>query len=84
MRAAVHIYYKIIDAKKGEIIATDTIKRNAEVTDEWNDGIAEANIPYNPLELPTESQLLEQATTEVVRDLSRMILKPFQSLQLMN
>jgi len=81
MRAAVHIYYKIIDANKGEIIAADTIKHDVEVADGWNDGIAEANIPYNPLELPTESQLLEQATTEVVRDLSRMILKPFQSLQ---
>jgi len=81
MRAAVHIYYKIIDAKKGEIIATDTIKRDAEVTDDWNDGIAEANIPYNPLELPTESQLLEQVTAEVVRDLALVVLKPFQSLQ---
>jgi tetratricopeptide (TPR) repeat protein len=81
MRAAVHIYYKIIDAKKGEIIATDTIKRNMEVTDEWNDGIAEANIPYNPLELPTESELLEQVTAEVVRDLALVVLKPFQSLQ---
>jgi tetratricopeptide (TPR) repeat protein len=81
MRAAVHIYYKIIDAKKGEIIATDTIKRNAEVTDEWNDGIAEANISYNPLELPTESELLEQVTAEVVRDLALVVLKPFQSLQ---
>ncbi|MDH3963986.1 MAG: hypothetical protein OEV25_11295 [Deltaproteobacteria bacterium] len=81
MRAAVHVYYKIINAKKGEIIATDTLKRNAEVTDEWNDGIPEANIPYNPLELPTESQLLEQVTTEVVRDLALVVLKPFQSLQ---
>lgn len=81
MRAAVHVYYKIIDAKKGEIIATDTIKRNVEVTDEWNDGIPEANIPYNPLELPTESELLEQVTAEVVRDLALVVLKPFQSLQ---
>jgi tetratricopeptide (TPR) repeat protein len=81
MRAAVHIYYKIIDAKKGEIVATDTIKRDMEATDDWNDGIAEANIPYNPLELPTESQLLEQVTAEVVRDLALVVLKPFQSLQ---
>ena len=81
MRAAAHIYYKIIDAKKGEIIATDTIKRDVEVTDDWNDGIAEANIPYNPLELPTESQLLEQVTAEVVRNLALVVLKPFQSLQ---
>jgi len=81
MRAAVHVYYKIIDAKKGEIIATDTIKRSVEVTDEWNDGIAEANISYNPLELPTESELLEKVTAEVVRDLALVVLKPFQSLQ---
>ena len=81
MRAAVHIYYKIIDAKRGEIIATDTIKRDLEVTDDWNDGIAEANIAYNPQELPTESQLLEQVTAEVVRDLALVVLKPFQSLQ---
>ena len=81
MRAAVHVYYKIINAKKGEIIATDTLKRNVEVTDEWNDGIPEANISFNPLELPTESQLLEQVTTEVVRDLALVVLKPFQSLQ---
>ncbi len=81
MRAAFHVYYKIIDAKKGEIIATDTIKRNMEVADDWNDGIPEANIPFNPLELPTESELLEQVTSEVVRDLALVVLKPFQSLQ---
>jgi tetratricopeptide (TPR) repeat protein len=81
MRAAVHVYYKIIDAKKGEIIATDTIKRHTEVTDEWNDGIPEANISYNPLELPTESEVLEQVTADVVRDLALVVLKPFQSLQ---
>jgi len=81
MRAAVHVYYKIIDAKKGEIIATDTIKRNKEVTDQWNDGIPEADIPYNPLELPTESEVLEQVTANVVRDLALVVLKPFQSLQ---
>jgi hypothetical protein len=81
MRAAVHVYYKIIDAKKGEIIATDTIKRHTEVTDEWNDGIPEANIPYNPLELPTESEVLEQVTADVVRDLALVVLEPFQSLQ---
>ena len=81
MRAAFHVYYKIINAKRGEIIATDTIKRNIEVTDEWNDGIPEANIAYNPLELPTESELLEQVTAEVVRDLALVVLKPFQSLQ---
>jgi hypothetical protein len=31
--------------------------------------------------LPTESQLLEQVTAEVVRDLALVVLKPFQSLQ---
>ena len=81
MRAAFHVYYKIIDAKRGEIIATDTIKRNKDVADEWNDGIPEANITYNSLELPTESELLEMVTTEVVRDLALVVLKPFQSLQ---
>jgi tetratricopeptide (TPR) repeat protein len=81
MRAVFHIYYKIIDSTKGEIIANDTIKRNKEVADSWNDGIPEANIPYNPLELPTESELLEQVTAEVVRDLALLVLEPFQSLQ---
>ena len=81
LRAAFHVYYKVIDAKKGETIATDTIKRTAEVADDWNDGIPEANSPFNPLELPTESELLEQVTTKVVRDLASTILKLFQSLQ---
>lgn len=81
MRAAFHVYYKVIDAKKGEIIATDTIKRNAEVADDWNDGIPEAKIPFNPLELPTESELLEQVTEEAVRDLALVILEPFKRLQ---
>jgi len=81
IRAAVHVYYKILDAKKGDIIATNTIKRSAEVTDEWNDGIPEANIPYNPLELPTESEVLEQVTADVVSDLASVVLEPFQSLQ---
>jgi hypothetical protein len=81
MRAAFNVYYKVIDAKKGEIIATDTIKRNAEVADDWNDGIPEAKIPFNPLELPTESELLEQVTEEAVRDLALVILEPFKRLQ---
>jgi tetratricopeptide (TPR) repeat protein len=81
IRSAVHIYYKILDAKKGEIIATDTIKRHEEVADQWNDGIPEANIAFNPLELPTESELLEKVTAEVARDLALVVLKPFESLQ---
>jgi tetratricopeptide (TPR) repeat protein len=81
MRATFHVYYKILDAKQGEIVATDTLKRSIEVSDEWNDGIPEANIPFNPLELPTESELLEKVTAEVVRDLALVVLKPFQSLQ---
>ena len=31
--------------------------------------------------MPTESELLEQVTAEVVRDLALVVLKPFQSLQ---
>lgn len=81
LRAAVSIYYKIIDAKKGEIIAADTLKRQQEVADDWNDGISEAGISYNPVELPTESELLEEVTSEVVRDLALVVLKPFESLQ---
>jgi tetratricopeptide (TPR) repeat protein len=81
MRAAFHLYYKVIDAKKGELIATDTIKRNMEVADDWNDGVPEANVTFNPLDLPTESELLEEVTAEVVRDLALVVLKPLQSLQ---
>ncbi|UCG13850.1 MAG: tetratricopeptide repeat protein [Deltaproteobacteria bacterium] len=81
MRAAFHVYYKIIDAKRGEIIATDTIKRDKEVSDDWNDGIPEADVAFDSLELPTESELLEEVTAEVVRDLALVVMKPFQSLQ---
>ena len=33
------------------------------------------------MELPTESQLLEQVSAEVVRNLALVVLQPFQTLQ---
>jgi curli biogenesis system outer membrane secretion channel CsgG len=80
-RASVRISYRLIDVEGGEIIATKNMQKVKEVSDDYSEGIALANIPYDPLELPADTELLDQVTQEVIADLGKQVLDYFSSPQ---
>ncbi|MEI6611130.1 MAG: hypothetical protein WCO53_15525, partial [Deltaproteobacteria bacterium] len=50
--------------------------------DKYQDGVPIAGIVQDPLELPTEAEVLDEITNDKVSDMGRGILKHFQSLEL--
>ena len=80
-RAFVRISYRLIDVEGGEVIATKNLQKVKEVSDDFSEGIAMANIPYDPLQLPADTELLDQVTQEIVADLGKQVIEYFSSPQ---
>jgi len=80
--AFVDVFYKMIDTAKAEILFTKTEKEKTTVTDDYVSGVPEAGIEDDPLEIPTDKELLEELTTKQVGRMATNILDRLQSLQL--
>jgi len=50
--------------------------------DKYQDGVPIANIPYDPLEIQTESEVLGELTDQKISEMGQSVLKHFQSLEL--
>jgi tetratricopeptide (TPR) repeat protein len=79
--AFVTVSFRIVDVDTGENILVDTIPRIKVATDETSAGVQIAGIKYDPLEIPTDTQLLQELTEEVVSELGREGLKPLKDLE---
>ena len=77
----VQLSFRIVDIATGENIQVRTIERKRVVEDEASAGLAEANVKYDPLELPTDTELLQSLTSEVVAELGREVLRPLRNLE---
>ena len=77
----VQLSFRIVDIATGENIQVRTIERKRVVEDEASAGLAEANVKYDPLELPTDTELLQSLTSEVVAELGREVLRPLCNLE---
>ena len=75
------VSFRIVEVSTGENIQVKTIERKIEVEDEASAGLAEAKIKYDPLEIATDTELLQQMTNEVVAELGREALRPLQNLE---
>lgn len=80
-RATVAISFRVVDIEQGEVVITKTIKKNLEVKDDYSEGVAFANIKFDPLEIMSDSELLEKVTQEAVSELSHEVLSRFENLQ---
>jgi len=76
------ISYKLVDTSTGENIFTNTINGRLIKEDKYQDGLPVANIPYDPLELQTESEVLGELTDQKIAEMGQNVLKHFQSLEL--
>jgi curli biogenesis system outer membrane secretion channel CsgG len=80
-RAFIRISYRLIDVEGGEVIVTKNLQKVKEVSDDFSEGIAMANIPYDPLQIPADTELLDQVTQEIVSDLGKQVIEYFSSPQ---
>jgi len=76
--AFVNFSYKIIDARTGEIIKTDTVKKKKEVRDDYSEGLDLANVAFDPIDLPTDIELLEGVSAKIADELVTLALAPLQ------
>ena len=79
--AFVSVSFRIADVHTGEIVLMDTIERRKTATDDTRAGIQVAGIEYDPLEIPTDTELLQELGGEVVAELGREALRPLQALE---
>ena len=77
----VTVSFRILDVNTGENILVDTIQRSKTATDDTSAGVQVAGIKYDPLELPTDTELLQELTKMVVEDLGREALRPLKTLE---
>jgi tetratricopeptide (TPR) repeat protein len=79
--AFVTVSFRIVDVNTGENILVDTIPRKKTAKDETSAGVQIAGIKFDPLEIPTDTELLQQLTNEVVAELGREGLRPLRNLE---
>ena len=77
----VQLSFRIVDVSTGENIQVKTIEAKETAEDETSAGIPEANIKFDPLEIPTDTELLQSMTDKVVAELGREALRPLQNLE---
>lgn len=80
-RAFIRISYRLIDVEGGEVITTQNLQKVKEVSDDFSEGIPQANIPYDPLQIPANTELLDQVTQEIVTELGKQVLGYFSNPQ---
>jgi tetratricopeptide (TPR) repeat protein len=79
--AFVTVSFRIVEIKTGKNILVDTIPRTKMAKDETSAGVQIAGIKYDPLEIPTDTELLQELTNEVVSELGREALRPLTNLE---
>ena len=79
--ANVSISFRVIDVESGEVVITKTLKSKKEAVGNYSEGVDIAGIPYQKMELASDTELLEKAVDEAIADLGRQVLSRFQNLQ---
>ena len=81
INAMLEISYKLIDTSTGENIVTNTVSGKLVKEDKYQDGVPVANIAHDPLELPTDDEVLDELTNAKVSEMGKSVLKNYQSLE---
>ena len=78
----IEIAYKLVDTMTGENLFSNTISGKLTKQDDYHHGLPAANIKEDPLELPTEVEVLNELTNQKVSEVGSSVLENFQSLEL--
>ncbi len=77
----VQLSFRIVDVNTGENIQVRTIESKETVEDDTSAGLKDANVKFDPLEIPTDTELLQQMTDKVISELGREVLRPLQNFE---
>ncbi|WP_143871463.1 CsgG/HfaB family protein [Catenovulum sediminis] len=77
----IQISYRIVDVATGVNTSVETLERKQVAEDSANAGIADAGIQFDPMEVPTDTEILQSMTSDVVDQLAREVLKPLMNLE---
>lgn len=78
----IEISYRIVDVSTGQNVSVDTIRSRLVKEDVGNDGVKDANIAYDPLEIATDTEMLQMMADQVVEELSRKVLQPLRNREI--
>jgi len=81
INAMIEVSYKLVDTSTGENIVTNTVSGKLIKEDKYQDGVPVANITFDPLELPTDDEVLDELTNAKVSEMGQSVLKNYQSLE---
>lgn len=77
----IQISYRIVDVGTGINTSVETLERKKVAEDTSNAGIPDAGITFDPMEVPTDTEILQSMTTDVIDQLAREVLKPLMNLE---
>lgn len=73
--------FRIVDVLTGENTRVDTIERKIQVEDTANAGVSDAGVIFDPMAMPTDTEILQGLTEEVVESMAADVLRPLQQLE---
>ena len=79
--AFVEITFRIVDTNTSENTRVDTLEISITAEDTSNEGVREAGIEIDLLVIKTDTELLQESTAEIVRQLSTAVLQPLINLE---
>lgn len=79
--ASIESSYKLVDARTGENLFTNTVAGRLTKEDKYQDAVPLANIAHDPLEIATESDVLDELTNKKVSEMGQSVLRKFQNLE---
>ncbi len=77
----IEVSYKLVDTSTGENIFTNNIAGKLIKDDKYSEGLSIANVAADPLELPTQEEVLDELTNAKVSEVGQSVLKQYQSLE---
>ncbi len=77
----IQLSFRIVDVLTGENTRVDTIERKLPVEDTANAGVSEAGVEFDAMEIPTDTEILQNLTEAVVESMASDVLRPLQQLE---
>ena len=77
----IQLSFRIVNVLTGENTRVDTIERKIQLEDTANAGVQDAGIKFDPMEVPTDTEIMQQLTEQIVEHMAGEVLRPLQQLE---
>jgi hypothetical protein len=77
----IQLSFRIVNVLTGENTRVDTIERKVQLEETSNAGVQDAGIKFDPMEVPTDTEIMQQLTEQIVEHMAGEVLRPLQQLE---